>query len=412
MPDKAPSLDVTREGLAAIGFLGSPLFRRIQDNPLACVVITGTNGKGSTAATLEALCLSAGERTGLYTSPHLEKINERVRIDGIDVDDSVFLAAFNYVWSRTQHLKLSHFEWLTLIAIEILSSGRFAKPVERLILEVGLGGTWDCTNAVPHGMAVIASLALDHENLLGRTLHEIAENKFGIVSNGCLVVHTPFPAEAQAIMEQVRTRTQSRWIEAVPARSYCATKGRDPVPFIEILWGVAELNLAGERGAINTALALTVFAQLGYDPGSHLKALKKVRWPGRMEKLSHPDCLAPIYLSGDHNPAGIQSLLQMLPSYPREHLHILVGIGKDKDCQGMLAPLSKIKNSSLYLTETSFRGRTLEEYGDWLDRARGAWKVPTQALTQIMGQAQPYDMVLVTGSLYLVGDLRRELVSS
>ena len=408
MPQKAPTLEPTEWGLQKIGFFDSAFFKSLEQNPKKCVIVAGTNGKGSTAATLEALCIHAGERTGLYTSPHLEKITERIRIQGQDVSDDVFIESFEKVSADTKERHLSHFEMVTLIAIDLMCSGRTQAPVDRLILEVGLGGTWDSTNAIPHGLAVIAQLGFDHTNLLGKTLPEIAANKFGVISPGISVVHAPLPTEVLVLAETVRAQTGSRWRERECYR-YSVKAGLEPEFFISTRWGDSKIHLPGNRGAANTALALTT---LGHNPQSHLAALQQVRWPGRMERLSHPNSDTPIYLSGDHNTSGVESLLELLPHYTRRHLHVLAGVGRDKDFAEVLRPWTTMPHCSLYLTETPFKGLTLPEYGVWKEKSEGAWANPQQALSEVLKLAAPNDMILVTGSLYLVGTIRNSLIAA
>jgi dihydrofolate synthase/folylpolyglutamate synthase len=119
---------------------------------------------------------------------------------------------------------------------------------------------------------------------------------------------------------------------------------------------------------------------------------------------------APVYLSGDHNPDGVRSLVALLPHYPRRKLHALVGIGRDKDAENILGPLSRVENTSIYLTVTPFRGRTLAEYGNWRARAAGSWEDPIEAFREVARLAGSEDLLLVTGSLYLVGEVRKLLL--
>jgi dihydrofolate synthase/folylpolyglutamate synthase len=427
MPAQPPDLSRTEVGLTRIGFFDFPFWKKYNQDLDRIICVAGTNGKGSTCATLEALLLAAGERVGFYSSPHLEKVTERIRIAGEDVDEESFCRAYEFVESRTRDLSLSHFEMLTLMAAWLFCAGpeggsEFgggAGPiVDRIILEVGMGGRWDATNAIPHGFCIITPLGLDHQNLLGDTLTEIAANKFDIVQSGNVVVHAPFTEDIALLAWQKQEQTQSRWIESEPGRldvkrggpavkrlaAALSGSSRPPEFFVETRWGRAQILLPGLRGAQNTALALTAFNELGFDSGRYLDALMKVRWPGRMEMVKFND--ASVFLSGDHNPQGIQSLIELLPYYEREHLYVLVGVGKDKDCDGCLAPLFQLPNTSVYLTETSFKPLPLKEYGQWLKRARSSSADPFQALQEIIKKAGPRDMILVTGSLYLVGLIR------
>lgn len=402
MPDRPPSLDPMIAGLRKIINLRP-------EDANKTIVVAGTNGKGSVCATLEALFLAAGETVGLYTSPHLVETTERIRVNGQDISQEIFCQAFGEVFKVIEDLHLSHFEALTLMAVWIFYSGKVVPSLNWFIFEVGLGGTWDATNAIPHNHCVITSLGLDHQNLLGNTIEEIAANKFGIVSKDALVVHSPLPKSTLDLANLTKEKTGSRWIESIPSSWKVDHSGIEPKFILKTQWGEFPLALAGPRAAQNSATALTLFESLGYRPEKYLFALDQVRWPGRMDRYLLPNCNCPIYLSGDHNPDGIKSLLELLQHFPRNHLHILVGIVKDKDLFGILSPLLAIPNSSMYLTETPFRTRSLKEYGEWLDRADKAWSDPREALNYIASKANSTDMILITGSLYLVGFLKKEL---
>ena len=412
MPDKAPSLDTTQTALKKIGFFEHFQFwPKYQADPSRSIIVAGTNGKGSVCATLEALFLSLGERTGLYTSPHLVETTERIRLCGKEVEPDLFCLAYETIVSRVGDLKLTHFEMLTLMASWVFCSGEAVPIVDRFICEVGLGGLWDATNAIPHGVCIITRLGLDHENLLGNSLEEIARNKLGVIPinskelpSGPLVIHVPFPKEAGALAEKTKLLAGGTWTECVPFQSHYS---KGPVWNLTTPWGESPICLPGKRGAENTALALTAFSALGFDPAKNLTALSQVKWPGRMERLTSLIIPCPVYVSGDHNPQGVESLIELLPAYPRSHLHIVVAVGRDKDLKGVLDPLFKLQNASVYLTRTPFRGRPLEDYHSYLDRAVGAWESLQETLEQLKSRVTREDLVLITGSLYLVGEAKR-----
>lgn len=399
MPERPPSLEPMKRALAA-----TRLDRLI--DPKRVIVVAGTNGKGSVSAMLSELLESAGLRTGLYTSPHLIETTERIRVGGKDLTPEAFAQAYDAIRKTVLELKLTHFEVLTLMAAWVFFSGQAGAPVDIAIFEVGLGGIWDATNAVAHSHCIITALGLDHQNLLGNSLSEIARNKLGIVTAHATVVHAPWPPEALAPAREAETRTQATFIEAAPSAWETLAAADGPRFFALTKWGRAELKLPGARGAVNAAVALKAFETLGFDPSLQLHALAQVRWPGRMEKVQIAGANCPVYLSGDHNPQGVASLIELLPFYPRQHLHLLVGVGKDKDLDGILGPLSELPHASIHLTETPFRGRTIQDYGPWLARAASANADPLQALAHLFKTTSPHDLIIVTGSLYLVGAIR------
>lgn len=410
MPIRVPSLEPMQEGLRRLSRHGNshPLIL----NPSRTLLVAGTNGKGSVASTLEALLLSAGQRVGLYTSPHLIEPTERFRIQGCDISRSLFCQLHDHVAAQISDLTLSHFEMLTLMAALLFFSNHSKEPsLDWVILEVGLGGIWDATQAIPHQHCIITSLGFDHEALLGNTLEKIAFNKFGIIGHGNQVIYSPLPQEVIPLALQTQKQTQSKWTESVPY-SFFVEPGPEPTFWIHTAWGKAQLALAGPRAAKNTATALTAFEQLGFSPTPHLSALKKVSLSGRMEKWpkstssslnEQPIQQAPLYLSGDHNPQGIASLIELLPYYPRKHLYLLFGAAEDKNLDLMLEPLFRLENTSIALTETPYRSRPLAHYGKWIHQACIADPNPLSALAQLRQLSSPHDLIVVTGSLYLVG---------
>jgi dihydrofolate synthase/folylpolyglutamate synthase len=391
-----PRIDHITAALHATGLMA-------QINPDRVILVAGTNGKGSTSAMLDALLQSAGQKTGLYTSPHLIKTTERFRIAGIDISEALFCQLYHDLYDAIEDFKLSHFEALTLIAAKAFVDAQ----CDWMIFEVGLGGTWDATNAIPHHYGIITPLDFDHMALLGHTLTEIAGNKFGIVTHNSKIAYAPLPDEVIPLQQQVMQKTNSTW---TPRHDFSFSvrndKTAEPQFFITYNQQTAQLALPGQRGAENAALALTAFAMLGFDPLQHLSALQKVQWGGRMERLTPGNWPCPIYLSGDHNRQGIDSLLEVLTHYSWDHLHLLVGIGENKDIDSMLGSLSQLPRSSLYLTETTYRSQAITAYGSWLDKAAAAGKDFADILDYIEKQAKPGDLVLVTGSLYLVGSVR------
>lgn len=400
-PDRTPNLDVMRQALDRL---------QLSINPTKVILVGGTNGKGSVAATLHHLLLQTGLNAGLYTSPHLVDTTERIRLNERDITREEFVKVFAKVNALTFDLRPSHFETLTLMAAWAFFSGELG-AFDWVILEVGLGGTWDATNAIPHATNVLSSIGFDHMDLLGDTLPEIARNKFGIISNGGRVYHADFPEDLMRLVAETEEEKKCRFIPAAgfTYKVEASRPGMTPKFTIKTQWGQAELALPGRRGAENTALALTVFEGLGYSTRHYIDQLRFVNWPGRMERVADPKCPCAVYLSGDHNADGMRSLMELLPSYGRDHLYVLVGVGQAKDMDGILRPLFDLPNTTIALTQTPFRGRPLGDYGSWLDRAQFAHPDPLEAYGALRALAKKRDLLLVTGSLYLVGEIRKWL---
>lgn len=398
MPKEAPSLERTREALQRLRL-------RFPDDLRRNIIVAGTNGKGSTSKTLESLLLAAGQRTGLYTSPHLVNTRERIRLAGNDVSEWDFVRACTAVESETADLALTHFEMLTLIAAWLFFSSEAGPGVDYAIFEVGLGGTWDATNAIPHATCVICKLGYDHCELLGSTLEEIARNKFGIVTEHADVIHLPLDSSLEAMRDEVRLRTASRWIEPPPFSWSVDNRATIPEWSVSTRWGEAALSLPGPRGAENTNLALSVFAELGFQPEHYLHVLPHVQWQARMQRLSYPGFTCPVFLSGDHNVQGVESLLEILRHFRYRKLHLLIGIGEKKELDGMMERFVGVANANYWLTSARFRGRTREQYGAWLADAKGFFAEPADAMARIAVEARADDLVVISGSLYLAGDV-------
>lgn len=375
MPKTLPGLDKIRSAVTSKDW-----FAKL--DPKKIITIAGTNGKGTTAAALEVLLLSAGKKVGLYTSPHLVSTTERIRVNGVDISDTAFAQLFLDNKAIIEKDELSHFESLTLMAADYF----FTQNLDYVIFEVGLGGLYDATNIFPNHYAVITKIGLDHENILGNNLIDIAKNKFGIIKQCAVVVHHQLDTQLKSLMAETQQKTNSTWISG-------ASMSR-----------VFDTNLIGPRAQENISTAVTVFEQLGFKLGPHHQALKKINWRGRMQAVGWPDISCPIYLSGDHNPQGIESLIEILKNYTYENLHLIVGIGVDKAGDEMLRQLLSIPRVKLYLTETPFKGRKVEDYPDFAKRvAVLSDRSGTAILYKI--KPQPKDMVVVTGSLYLVGSI-------
>ncbi len=376
-------------------------------SPEKIITVAGTNGKGTTCAALQTLLLSAGKKVGLYTSPHLISTTERIRINGEQISEAQFVELYKENKHLIEKFDLTHFESLTLMAADCFFGHN---DLDHVIFEVGLGGTYDATNVFPNRYSVITALAMDHQNILGNTVLEIAKNKFGIIKQNSKVVHHPLPAEVFGLFAEVLSATNSQAIAAVPG-SIHAEKDFEPHWFLQTPWGKTMVNIPGHRACENIMTALTLFEELGYEPQDHLHSLEKIVWQGRMQKIAWPGLDVPVYLSGDHNIQGVQSLIQLLQSYDWNTLHLIVGIGQDKAADEMFRMLFSLPRSQLYLTKTPFKGRELLDYDDEIrTKAAGENEDVVELLNSI--QAKKNDLVIVTGSLYLVGQVLSKVATN
>ena len=365
------------------------------------ILVAGTNGKGTICKTLEAMCEANGEHVGLFTSPHLISTTERIRTGGRDVSEDEFIKAFSIIEPIAERHGLSHFEILTLMMIEVFFAGRIRPRVKRAIVEVGVGGRWDPTRHLPHAVTVFAKLGLDHQNILGSTIEEIARHKFDAVDEGNLVVHAKLPEELWSVAKEYEKC--GRWVEAPMIPFHVEKPAARWV--LDLDTGPAPIRLLGTRAVENVSVALEVCRQLKIPilPG----ALERMTWPGRMEEVE-----SRVYFSGDHNPQGVGSLEEILTHLEFRTLWLVVGIGKNKDAREIFEIFSSwpfADRIEYILTRTPFRGGEISEYGEVVNQAFAVCAEPLDALELAKNQASEDDLVLVTGSLYLIGYLKEKL---
>lgn len=402
MPKTMPGLQKIQRALALTDW-----FKHIDPNKI--VVVAGTNGKGTTSAALEALLVVADQRVGFYSSPHLVSTTERIRFNSQNISEKDFVSLFNQCEKLIRDCELSHFEALTLMAGHYYFSQDWNLNLDFVIFEVGLGGVFDATNAFPHKYSIITKLGLDHTNILGSTLVDIAKNKFGIVTRKGIVVHHSLPEELLDLKQEFLRQSNSNWIEADPVDFNVKLVNSEPRYFMKYLDLEFEINIPGKRSAENIMTAISAFHCMGFVLNGHQQALNKINWQGRMQRITWPGLKCPLYLSGDHNIQGVESLIELLKNYNWKNLYIILGIGLDKDADLMFERLSKLSNVNLFLTETPFKGIKTEEYSEKIKKsARASSADPIVLLNKIKVEATSEDLCLVTGSLYLVGKVLKE----
>jgi dihydrofolate synthase / folylpolyglutamate synthase len=332
--------------------LGNPQ-RRFQS-----VLVAGTNGKGSTSATLASIVRSAGYRTALYTSPHLERVNERIRIDGENISDAEFTEMYVRIDDAGRKLvsagKLpqhpSFFEMLTAMAFEYFAS----TGVELAVLEVGMGGRLDATNIVDPCVSVITDIALDHQQYLGNSVAEIAREKAGIIRRNGIVVTLPQHPEANDVIGNTCLERDARAVSAaqyVPNVTPGAAKYDNLRPtaahvanflrsryFLEVLGEeiLIESPLIGRHQLRNTALAIAAAEQLN-DCGFTISAqniadgIRDTVWPGRFQLLQSNTSRPDVVLDVAHNPAGAWALRAALSEhFDGRPITIIFGAMRDK----------------------------------------------------------------------------------
>lgn len=418
------------------------------------VLIAGTNGKGSTAATLASILAASGLRTGLYTSPHLARPNERIRIDGAEISDADFAEHFFRVRAAGQKLveekKLaqppSFFETLTAMAFL-----HFAEPaIEIAVLEVGLGGRLDATNIVDPLLSIVTDISLDHMEWLGSTISEIAREKAGILHPGGTLVTLPQHPEANQVLGEVATSLSVLGVSAVPympatishrsgdshadpaQTATPAARDTDPqhIYKLEVLGQVIEVDspLRGAHQHRNVALAIASAVELAIShgfcvtPKSVAEGIRNTRWPARLERIrvenSQDHTTTEFILDVAHNPAGAWALRAGLRDLlPAQHLGTLVfSCLRDKPVVEMAHILFPIFDKVIFAPIQSSRATPLRD----LLAAAASTGTPAFAASSVSqaielalesAKTNPSGPVVVSGSVYLVGDVRTRLLA-
>jgi dihydrofolate synthase/folylpolyglutamate synthase len=414
------------------------------------VLIAGTNGKGSTAATLASISRASGLRTGLYTSPHLMRINERIRVNGEEIGDDEFAGLHGEVDRIAERLverkdlpwHPSFFEMMTAIAFLHFARAR----VEIAVLEVGMGGRLDATNVVEPLVSVIADISLDHQKFLGNTVGEIAREKVGIIRPGGVVVTLPQQPEANDVIGNTILDLGARGVSAVQyvppvspgssqylvpstqksaftaERAENAEENRNQ-PFYryplqvmgkEIL---VETPLVGRHQLRNVALAVAAADELsklglaGITAESVERGIRETRWPGRFQVLPARAGWPEIVLDVAHNPAGAWALRSALSErYDNRPLIFVFGAMRDKAISEMaeiLFPLAELVIATRPENPRSASPEEIEQAGSRTGTAIEAFAEVEAALERARDRAWPETVLVVTGSIYLVGEVMR-----
>jgi dihydrofolate synthase/folylpolyglutamate synthase len=384
--------------------------------------ITGTNGKGSTAAFLESILRHAGFRTGLNTSPHLEKINERIRVAGEEISDEAFADVLTRILSLTEELlaagKLrahpTYFECVTAMAFEYFASQR----VDFAVFEVGLGGRLDATNVLTPVVSLITRIDFDHENFLGHSLREIASEKGGILKPSVPVILAPQRPEAREVIVARAAEFRCPVVDTATAygidrESVREGRVRARVTEISSAWTIdVAPSLPGRfqlQNALNAVAAARVLRESGFRISDEdiSEGVADTVWPGRIEKLqSHPD----VYLDGAHNPSAARELATFWEeNFAGRRIYLLYGALRDKavdEVSGLLFPFAAEVIFTEPRTSRAVSAAQLEEIAAHHAVQSCVIADAEQALDYALAKAAPSDAVFITGSLYLVGQLR------
>ncbi|MBR9787958.1 MAG: bifunctional tetrahydrofolate synthase/dihydrofolate synthase [Vibrionaceae bacterium] len=360
------------------------------------ITVAGTNGKGSTCALMEAILLDAGYSVGVYSSPHLIRYNERVRINGVDVEDAKHCQAFDYVEKQRGDITLSLFEFGTLAALRIFQT----EKVDIVLLEVGLGGRLDATNVVDHDVSVITSLAVDHVDWLGDDINVIGFEKAGIYRSGKpAICGQPLPpATVAAHADDIGAEFFQVGIQfdyQLTEKGWKWTSGAFDLEDLP----VPSLPLPNAA----TALMALGASELQITDINLVNGLNNARLAGRMQVLqSGPE----IILDVAHNPHSAEYLVEKVKhQYAGKHIHVVIAMLHDKDIKATIEALAPIATQWYPASLTGPRAATAEELCQYLPQGQVQFQAPVEAFESAKASAQQDDVVLVVGSFHTVGEV-------
>ncbi|MCM8775272.1 MAG: bifunctional folylpolyglutamate synthase/dihydrofolate synthase [Candidatus Omnitrophica bacterium] len=364
------------------------------------ILIAGTKGKGSTGFFLESILREAHYRVGFYSSPHLEDPRERIRLNGNNVSKSRWAKALTTIRRGLCRLQLdprwgdfTYFEIMTLLAMLLFKQAR----MEIGIFEVGMGGRLDATNVIDAKVVGLTPIHLDHEFFLGNTITRIAREKTAIIRRGAQVVVGPQTAEAMRVIRRAIRCQKARLWPALSLFNY-------------------RIGLSGDFQKVNAGVAFQIARVLrdiyhySIEAAAFRKGLEADEWPGRFEFLKgHPEFL----LDGAHNPISIEALVRnLMKIYPRRNCLLVFGVSRDKKSDRMLKTLSRYFKDCILTTLPNPRS---QEIGVLLSQAQGYFRriIPTGSIPEAVGTVRKIAssdcLVVVTGSFYLIGEVRKWL---
>jgi dihydrofolate synthase/folylpolyglutamate synthase len=399
-----PGLEVT---VALLEKIGNP------HKKLKCIHVAGTNGKGSVCAMIESVLRASGFKTGLYTSPHLFRFNERFRINGREISDSALEQLIAAVETAAQSLTTrpaTFFEFSTAMAFEYFKR----EKVDYAIIETGMGGRWDATNVIQPVLSVITRIDIDHTEYLGGEIEKIAWEKAGIIKPGAPVICGPMPVEAEAVVYKEAAEKKSPILGSDEAVFFQCLEARRDDQLLNIEAGGHQypnirLPLAGNFQMENCGIAVAALEDLADIEGLRLqmkKGLEAVKWPGRFQLLQPKP---PVLYDGAHNVSGARALFQTLEEiFPGFGNGFLFSFMKEKDVEGILKTLQPAVGKAWALTLPGDRAMPAEEIaaiGLRIGLEITPVETPQPALDWLEGGKKR--LVCFTGSLYLPEELQK-----
>ena len=375
--------------------------------------IAGTNGKGSTQAMIRAGLEAMGQSVHAYTSPHLARFHERIRLAGHLISEPYLTEILAECEAANGDIPITYFEITTCAALLAFARTK----ADWTLLEVGLGGRLDATNVVdqPH-LTIITPVSVDHQQYLGETLPEIAGEKAGILKRGVPCVVGPQTPEGLAVIEAKAARLGAPLLAHGQHWNAWEERGRLIFQDENGLLDLPLPNLPGPHQIDNAGAALAALRHLGADEAACEAAVTRAFWPARMQRLTHGplieaagDC--ELWLDGGHNPAGGIAVAATLARMPKRPTHLIVGMLNTKDIAGYLLPLAAVADS---LTAVSIPGEANTLTADETQSAAAKAGIKAGTAPSVLSAVEtlaaraPTARILICGSLYLAGGVLRE----
>ncbi|NLK95382.1 MAG: bifunctional folylpolyglutamate synthase/dihydrofolate synthase [Clostridiales bacterium] len=394
---------------------------------LKLIHIAGTNGKGSTTAIITELLIEKGYKVGMYTSPYIEEFEERIQINGNNIPQKVLGELMDDVKKAVDIViseGMNHpteFEIITCLMFLYFKK----EKIDYGVIEVGLGGRLDSTNVITPIISVITSISFDHTNLLGNTLQEIANEKAGIIKNNVPVVIYPQENEAFKVLSNKAKECNSKLtIVDFEKGEFIELVDKDKIyQRIKVNFNKEEftvdLPLLGEHQIKNLLVALETYKQISEIEGFEItseeikEGILKVKWIGRLEILKRNPF---IVIDGAHNIQGITSLNNNINKYFKyKNLYLVLGILADKEVEKMVEVIVKNAKKVYALTPHNDRAESSEELRKIILKYNNnclAYSDYNEALKSVINEADKEDLILISGSLYMIGDVRKILKGS
>lgn len=393
--------------------LGNP------ERDLKLIHIAGTNGKGSTTSMITEILMGEGYKVGMYTSPFIEEFEERIQINRNNIPkeslailmDEIKVAVDKVIEAGYNHP--TEFEIITVLMLLYFKK----ENIDFGVIEVGLGGTLDSTNVIKPIIQVITSISFDHTNLLGNTLEKIAREKAGIIKRGIPTVIYPQQEEVLKVIKNKCFEMDSELYIANNENLKFKNIVNLDKPYqllkynneIDIL-----LPLLGEHQIINLSVAMQAIEVLNnkniidISIANIVKSIKNVSWKGRLEVLSNNPY---VVIDGAHNIQGIKTLSRNIKKYFKyENLYLILGILADKDVEEMIKIITPMAKKVYSVTPNSIRGELAESLKDEVSKFNKnckAFDKYEEAYLEALNDASEKDLILASGSLYMIGDMRK-----